>query len=564
MKEDLFVSLSLSNTEGIVIFCNAGSGKVETSGTCSWEDLDTEASHSPDPSTLLETRWAALTSLAKSLYQNWGSGKSSIRGLSFSSPQGVLVFLDDSGKVLSLLPEDKPGPGNISGKGNLRGASPRTLPPSTLYPRTLSSNTLFEGDLVTLRLKKIKSENPTLLKKASALLFLSDWMGYKLSGQLYLDALQLGTSALFDSSTSSLNCAELEKLGIPAGLISQTRLPGDKPLTLTEGAAEELGFPEDTPLVWGGGDSSLASFAEEFSACLGSPFSRMIAIGTLQKERFFRQLLSSLPSGTSFSGKPGLPTGYGALLCAASVSDSKDDPEYGKSQQQVFPERNSCSAAEIPPLFQSNRRLKTNWTREDPVDVRETLLEVNRSLFKKGWITYTGGNISVRSRENPEEIWITPGGINKEKLNSDSLVQMDLSGRLLSQGPYKPSSEYRVHTEIFLRRKDIQAIIHTHTPYATLMGLTDTEWLPISAEGELFGTLPVVPFLKPGTQELSLKVAEAIGSAGCCVLMENHGLIVAAGDLWKAAELTEILELQAFKLITCRMMGIIPKTLQPF
>jgi autoinducer 2 (AI-2) kinase len=193
-------------------------------------------------------------------------------------------------------------------------------------------------------------------------------------------------------------------------------------------------------------------------------------------------------------------------------------------------------------------------------DVRHEMCRIVHELYAAQLITATGGNVSARNPDAPDQAWITPSQLFKGDLRPEILVRIGMDGKALDPDSRSPSSEALMHTAVLQARPEAQAVIHCHAPNATILVNAGLPFLPISTEAAFFRDIGRIPFVMPGTQALADAIVAAMGQ-GWAVLMQNHGLIVAGRSLRRAADMAEIIERTAQVIIGCRSVGVDPPVL---
>ncbi len=193
-------------------------------------------------------------------------------------------------------------------------------------------------------------------------------------------------------------------------------------------------------------------------------------------------------------------------------------------------------------------------------DPREEMVQAINELYQLGLITATGGNLSVRVEGRPE-CWITPSQVYKGSLRPEMMVRIDFQGNVVGESALAPSSEWPMHTAIYRARPEVNAVVHAHAPYATVMALAGLPFLPVTAEAAFIKEVPVVPFIMPGTRELAEAVVKALGQKNQVCLLQNHGVVVVATSLRRACNILETVERTAQLIWSCYAVGKKPATL---
>ncbi len=133
---------------------------------------------------------------------------------------------------------------------------------------------------------------------------------------------------------------------------------------------------------------------------------------------------------------------------------------------------------------------------------------------------------------------------------------VDFDGNIV-ESRWKPTSEKALHYGFYRCRDDVNAVVHTHALNSTVFGVIGEEVLPVvlnEAAMGMGGPIPVVPYARPGTEELAKLTCEITGD-GVGAIMAHHGLVTVGSNLSHAFISTQAIETTAKTIILARSMG---------
>ena len=189
----------------------------------------------------------------------------------------------------------------------------------------------------------------------------------------------------------------------------------------------------------------------------------------------------------------------------------------------------------------------------DIQEAKKTVCEAGKRLLKEGLVKGTWGNISLRLDET--YMVITPSGLDYEDLTADDMVVVNYHDYEY-EGKHKPSSELKLHGEIYKTRKKVNAVIHTHQQNASTVAAARREIPPILDDmAQILGTsVKVADYALPGTKKIVKATLKALKGRNAA-LMANHGAVVIGRDLDEAFVAAEVLEKTAKAFIEASFLG---------
>ena len=170
-----------------------------------------------------------------------------------------------------------------------------------------------------------------------------------------------------------------------------------------------------------------------------------------------------------------------------------------------------------------------------------------------GLTTSISGNHSIRFRNG--WIWITPSGISRYKIRSNHLVKVQLkTGKFF--GNITPSIEFNLHRNIYNKRQDVNAVVHTHSPFTIGISIS-SKFKHVIEEARIVVGNPVVISNKPsGSKDLAESVSAAFQKQDTrAVVIKNHGVVAVGKDIHEARAVVESLEEWAKILTVSEIFG---------
>ena len=182
------------------------------------------------------------------------------------------------------------------------------------------------------------------------------------------------------------------------------------------------------------------------------------------------------------------------------------------------------------------------------ISKREELLDAAKLMLGRGLVTGTAGNVSVRLSESAgwqdpaiPAFMVTPGSTSYETMTVDDLVVVN--GEIEPLGEQIPSTESLLHHAIYQARPDVEAVMHSHSLFATVAAVTGRAIPPVVDELVIYvgGPVDVAEYGEPATDELAAAGVTALGEKGAC-LLRHHGMCAVGSSAARALEICTLVE----------------------
>jgi L-fuculose-phosphate aldolase len=185
-------------------------------------------------------------------------------------------------------------------------------------------------------------------------------------------------------------------------------------------------------------------------------------------------------------------------------------------------------------------------------ELKRNLATTVRLLEKAGHIDFNG-HVSARI-PGSEQILINDRRSSRSSLTEKDIIAMSLDGKVLDEGGEAPN-EYPLHTQIYKKRKDVQAVIHTHPQWSTLFTIARVPLQPVVIQGAVLGEIPVFP---KSHSISNVRIADELADTlqnHHVVLLKAHGAVIVGSSLMEAFVRSVFLEENARRQYMASQLG---------
>lgn len=196
------------------------------------------------------------------------------------------------------------------------------------------------------------------------------------------------------------------------------------------------------------------------------------------------------------------------------------------------------------------------------IEEKKRVCEANKSLKEQNLVKWTSGNVSLRISDS-DYVIIKPSGVHFDQLTPEDMVLVDLNGRSI-EGKLKPSVDLESHLYVYNNHREVNCIVHTHSPFATTFAILGIN-IPVltTTHANVFGaSIPVSDYASIGEKEIGKQIINYLDKSDA-VLIRNHGVFICGKDtndcIKKAVILEEIAEYTYYALLKNPNLPELPK-----
>lgn len=184
--------------------------------------------------------------------------------------------------------------------------------------------------------------------------------------------------------------------------------------------------------------------------------------------------------------------------------------------------------------------------------IKKELIKYGNKMVSSGLVAGAGGNISARLGE---VAYLSPSGYALDEMTKESISGVSIGSGEIIEGALRPTSEVLMHLECYQNRKEIRAVVHTHSPWAGGVISAGVSLEPMFPEFVAdLGEIGYLDYILPTTKRLADAVARQIKNLNV-LLMANHGVLTVGRNLKEAYSRSIIIEEAAKSLVAASVVG---------